>query len=587
VPAQSKSKRVVAKLETRLDRLEEMLDDRKHEKPYEFTFNSDAQALAHFSTHRIVLLGGGVGSGKTVLHGLDALKRSKNETDVLHGLFTNTQSQLEKKVVPDIQTRFAMAGFETPVFDRRPPLSWVRRWVREGIEIPPIARYRNILTAPTGYHAIAGTLHNQSFHQFESIELGSARIEEAINNSLVAINTIFERVRCGTGGGERCAARHHHQRYLIFNPPLGPHPWLYSFLDQMEETAKAYYHELDEGQLCGCSRVHGPALSHREWPLLRRGIGPAVWYQSRTSDNAANLDAGYRDGLAMNYSKDTARRRLDGEIIRETAGRAYTEFTTDNVRRVAYDPNRTLYLGLDFNSEPRAAVLAHPLNPGEYPSDFNRKGVTHLGVFGEFFWGDKLSDRKFAEKLVNGDRGFGGDSQPRYRDEDLRGLPENWRGLKGHQTKIVAFGDATGGHRSSHSDNLESSWQIVDQVFRQLVGKFSKNVDDSRNPPARARVDSVNGKFLNMLDIRSLWIDPRCEELIRDFEQVMWDEDGGLREWRRGSLGTEWHRTHLSDALGYIIHRLFPLGRELGDGSQDINGALGAFARRDFKEPRM
>lgn len=552
-------------------------------EPAVFEFNSDAQALAFFDrVHKTILLGGGVGSGKTVLHGLDAIDRSKGETELLHGVFTNTQTQLDKEVVPSIQDRFVAAGFERPVFDRRPPPAWVKRWVRAGIEVPSLSRYRGILTAPTGYHAICGTLFNQSYRQYETLQLGSARIEEAINASLAAVNTIFERVRCSTGGGDHCRANHHHQRYLIFNPPRGPHPWLYAYLDQLEESARSYYHAISDGQECECPREHGPELNHRSWPLLLAGVGPAVLYRSKTSDNADHLDDDYRDALASNMSKDTARRRLDGEIVRETEGGAYTEFGSENIRPVAYDADRVLYMTLDFNLEPRAAGFWHPLNPGEYPTEHERPGLKHIGKFGEYFFAGEMSDRNFAVDLVRGGRGSGGDSQPRYRSESERGLPPpcdetcekvcrikgHWNGLRGHRGRIIAFGDQRGTHRSSHGDNLESSWSIVDQVFRQLEN-YAKNVPETQ-PSPRARVDSVNAKLCNSLGIRSAWIDRRCEETIRDLEQVMWDEaQTSEREWRRGNQGTEWHRTHLIQADGYMIHRLFPLGHEM-----DFHGEL-------------
>jgi len=524
----------------------------------EFVFNSDVQALACLDReHKYVLLGGGVGSGKSVLHGLDALIRSQHETELLHGIFTNTQIQLDKEVVPSMQDRFVAAGFERPVFDKKPPASWSRRWAKANIEIPSITRYRGIFTAPTGYHAACGTLFNQSFTQYDTLQFGSARIEEAANTSFAAISTIFERVRCSKGGGERCKLYHHHSKTLIFNPPRGPHPWLYSYLDQLEENARAYYHALSEGEECECPRAHGPEVDHRKWPLLLAGIGQAVWYQSKTSDNAANLDSGYRDGLAANMSASAARRRLDGEVVREEEhGRAYTEWSDENIGEVSYDHDATLYLCLDFNAEPRIAGFWHPLG--------RKDGVEKIGKFGEFFYAARLSDRKLAEKLVRGDRGDGFDSQPKYKNPELRGLPANWQGLKAHKGPIIAFGDAVGTHRSSHADNLESSWEIVEQVFRQLPN-YQRSVPE-KNPPPRARVDSVNGKFCNAFGVRAAIVAPRCEESQRDFEQVVWDEDGvSIREWRRGSIGTEWHRSHLSDADGYMMHRLFPLGEDHDD----------------------
>ncbi|MFZ2489991.1 MAG: hypothetical protein WA208_00765 [Thermoanaerobaculia bacterium] len=529
-----------------------------------------------------------MGSGKTVLHGLDILERGRSETEGLGGVFTNTQATLEKGVLVEIEKVLELAGYPREgshrfVFDRRPPARWFQRWARKGIEIPRLARYRNVMTAPNGVHVLCGTLHNQSYHQFETIQFHWIRIEEAINNSLAAINTMLERVRCSTGGGDRCRKFHRHTRHLIFNPPSGAHPWLKAFLTQLEESAKDHYHALQAGDECECPRVHGPELAHGTFPLLQAGIGDAILIRSRTSDNAGNLDDHYESGLASRMSKATARKRLDGEISFETEGRTYVDWSTENIRPVRYDADRTLFLALDFNLFPRAAVFAHPLNPGagEYPTEHERVGVSHLGAFGEYMHAGEMSDRHFALELVRGGRGAGCDLQMRYRSEELRGLPPacdetcegyeaalgysrtcrrgHWNGLRAHRGRIVGYGDQRGTHRSSHGDNLESSWDIVNQVFRQLPN-YSVDVPEDQ-PSPRARVDAVNGKLCSALDVRSLWVDSRCEELIRDAEQVQWDETGSAeREWRQG---TEVLRTHLIQALGYCVARRYPLGTEI------------------------
>jgi len=66
-----------------------------------------------------------------------------------------------------------------------------------------------------------------------------------------------------------------------------------------------------------------------------------------------------------------------------------------------------------------------------------------------------------------------------------------------------------------------------------------------------------------------LLIDPRCRELIRDLEQVLWKSDGF------GNLGKEldksdWRRTHTSDALGYMIADRFPMRASIGFRSERI-----------------
>ena len=45
-----------------------------------------------------------------------------------------------------------------------------------------------------------------------------------------------------------------------------------------------------------------------------------------------------------------------------------------------------------------------------------------------------------------------------------------------------------------------------------------------------------------------MWIDPRCQELILDFEQVSYKADSTEVDKTKDR-----RRTHLSDALGYLI----------------------------------
>jgi hypothetical protein len=61
---------------------------------------------------------------------------------------------------------------------------------------------------------------------------------------------------------------------------------------------------------------------------------------------------------------------------------------------------------------------------------------------------------------------------------------------------------------------------------------------------------------------RTLFIDPRCKQLIQDLERVHWKQDANgntIHEMDKSDPA----RTHVSDALGYMIGREFgmhPLG---------------------------
>jgi hypothetical protein len=78
------------------------------------------------------------------------------------------------------------------------------------------------------------------------------------------------------------------------------------------------------------------------------------------------------------------------------------------------------------------------------------------------------------------------------------------------------------------------------QGFRMEIG--------SSNPLVADRVNLVNAKLRNADGDVVLLIDAKCKELIKDFEQVSYKPDSSVVDKDRDP-----QRTHLSDALGYLI----------------------------------
>jgi hypothetical protein len=69
--------------------------------------------------------------------------------------------------------------------------------------------------------------------------------------------------------------------------------------------------------------------------------------------------------------------------------------------------------------------------------------------------------------------------------------------------------------------------------------------------------------LLNQAGDRRLTIDPGCKELIQDLERVHWKTDP------HGNVQAEIDksdpkRTHLSDSLGYMIAKEFPMREKAG-----------------------
>lgn len=537
-----------------------------------FHFNSDAQAITALDrNHKFIINLGGKGSGKTATHPLWAAERGTWDTSQRHGIFTNTDRQLQNAVLPELY-KFFPKGLLAD-HGHKPPRAWVREWEKAGIEIPTIADYRGVFYTRAGLHATLGTLStSRSYRQYESIEFATLRVEEITGIPFAALDMILSRLRCGSGQECDVEFGHRHQAWLFGNPPVGPHPWLFDWLDRLEEGAKQLYHA---DETCpGCNfitktgraipREHGPTLKHRQWPLLRRGIGNTRLVQSKTSDNRSNLSAGYEDDLAMNFDRKTALAWLEGELVRETSAGCYEAFSDLNVRPVKYDPNREIYVCVDINVDPRVAVLAHPLTKGEYPPEWEMPGLEQIGAFGEFFSVGQMSDEKFIEEICAGGRGYG---DAGYQDDILRGLPENWKGLSRHAGRIVFYGDATGNARNSADYDCGSHWTIMQNALTRILGagKYGVCVPGKTNKDAHLRINAVNAKLKNHRGIPSLSIDERCRHTIKDCEQVVWDDKNGgtaEREWR---YGAEMLRTHCMAALGYMILQKWPLGRSVSD----------------------
>jgi hypothetical protein len=69
-------------------------------------------------------------------------------------------------------------------------------------------------------------------------------------------------------------------------------------------------------------------------------------------------------------------------------------------------------------------------------------------------------------------------------------------------------------------------------------------------------VNCVNAKLRNQAGFRTLTIDPHCKQLIQDLERVHWKRDtagNALQDIDKSDPS----RTHVSDALGYMIAKEF------------------------------
>jgi len=123
-------------------------------------------------------------------------------------------------------------------------------------------------------------------------------------------------------------------------------------------------------------------------------------------------------------------------------------------------------------------------------------------------------------------------------------FPEHVAGLK-------VYADASGAHMQTTG---ASDLGVLKQFFRSgEYGAVVFKVPRS-NPAVRDRLQVVNAA------LERVKIDAKCKELIKDLEQVAYKENSQVIDKDRDPK-----RTHLSDALGYLMWQEFRVGEKVGE----------------------
>ena len=147
--------------------------------------------------------------------------------------------------------------------------------------------------------------------------------------------------------------------------------------------------------------------------------------------------------------------------------------------------------------------------------------------------------------------------------EELLSRTQKWH--TGFPLSISVYGDATGEQRRTSASRTD--WQIVKDFFGRYPERFKVTFHVLRaNPPVKDRVNCVNALLRNQVGQNRLLVDESCRALIKDFEQVCWKADphgNPLADLDKSDS----MRTHMSDAIGYLIALEFPMRAQIGERS--------------------
>lgn len=224
----------------------------------------------------------------------------------------------------------------------------------------------------------------------------------------------------------------------------------------------------------------------------------------------------YYERLRSSYDENFFRQEVLGDYLNVRGGLVYHAFDRrEHVRPLSVQPGETLIWALDFNVDPMCSVVAQ----------IDRWGM--VSVLDEI-----VLRRATTEQACH--------------EFDNR--------FAKHRGPLAVYGDASG---AAMQTTGSSDYEVIRSFFAARMKKVTYRVPPS-NPAVRDRVSGLNARLRNANGEVRLLVDPKCTELIGDFEQVAYREDSTQIDKEKDR-----RRTHLSDALGYLVWqegRVVPVG---------------------------
>jgi hypothetical protein len=247
-----------------------------------------------------------------------------------------------------------------------------------------------------------------------------------------------------------------------------------------------------------------------DWVYERFIANPVAGYQAiiaRPFENRHLLDKipDFYDRLKSSYDERFFQQEVMGEYLNLSAGRVYYAFDRGkHLRALEVDASRPLLWALDFNVNPMCSLVA----------------------------------QKIGDTVVVHDEIVLGRASTQDACEEFR------QRFGFHGAGLEVYGDASGARMQTAGT---TDYEMISEFLRRNGYQYQMKVPRS-NPPVRDRIATMNAAFENLMGEAHLFVNPRCKELIRDFEQVGYQPNTTMID-----KTSDPKRTHLSDALGYLI----------------------------------
>lgn len=216
----------------------------------------------------------------------------------------------------------------------------------------------------------------------------------------------------------------------------------------------------------------------------------------------------FYERLKSSYDDAFFRQEVLGEYLDQKAGRVYADYDPAvHAKNCTVDPRYPLLWALDFNVNPMCSIVAQIVN-------------------------DEI--RVLDEIVLN-------------RAKTADACEVFYQRYMHHPGGLTIYGDASG---TSQKTTGDSDYEVIREYMRRTRFANARYEVPNRNPSVRDRITMVNSRLKNALGEVKLFIDPRCRELMKDLAEVCYRADSTEIDKDRDS-----RRTHLSDALGYLIYQ--------------------------------
>jgi hypothetical protein len=210
--------------------------------------------------------------------------------------------------------------------------------------------------------------------------------------------------------------------------------------------------------------------------------------------------------LKNSYDPTFYAQEVLGNYLNLTGGKVYSSFSRElHVRELEAHPRLPLLWALDFNVDPMSSIIAQEVDGQILALDeIVLRNATTMDACEEFL-------KRYSR----------------------------------HAGGVKVYGDASGFHGQTTG---ASDYEMIREYFTTRSNVQVRYCVPRANPNVRERINLTNAKLQSASGDIGLLVDEKCKELIKDFEQVAYKADTNQIDKDRDRM-----RTHLSDALGYLL----------------------------------